>query len=96
MVIGAQSPPWEPLATALLTLLVAAGVVSYAASKGAARSTSFAAGDAAVVEVCAGRDDRAELSFTYVPQASTRTGEVGFGVPLAGPLQSRVVSYRTL
>ena len=52
--------------------------------------------EAAVVEVCAGLDDCAELSFTYVPQASTRTGEVGFGVPLAGPLRTRVVSYRTL
>ena len=51
MMIGVQSPPWGPLATTLLTLLVAVGVVSYTAFKGSARSTRFAGGavgDAAV------------------------------------------------
>ena len=52
--------------------------------------------EAAVIEVCAGPDACAELSFTYVPQGSKRTGEVGFEAPLPGPLRTRVVSYRTL
>lgn len=52
--------------------------------------------EGATIEVCAGPDDCAELSFAYVPQSSKRTGEVGFSAPLAGPLVTRVVSYRTL
>ena len=51
--------------------------------------------EAAVIEVCAGPDSCAEVSFTYVPQGSTREGEVGLSAPLAGPLETRVVSFRT-
>ena len=51
--------------------------------------------EAAVIEVCAGPESCAEVSFTYVPQGSTREGEVGLSAPLAGPLETRVVSFRT-
>ena len=48
----------------------------------------------AVVEVCAA-DACGELTFTYVPQGSSREGVVGLEAPLGGPLRGRVVSYRT-
>ena len=47
----------------------------------------------ATVEVCAG-DECAELAFQFVPHSATRKGQVGFSAPLAGPLRSRIVSYR--
>ena len=52
--------------------------------------------EGAVIEVCAGPEACADLSFLYVPQGSTRTGTVGLRTPLAGPLETRVVAYRTL
>lgn len=52
--------------------------------------------EGAVIEVCAGPESCAELTFRYIPQGSTRTGTVGLSAPLAGPLETRVVSYRTL
>ena len=51
--------------------------------------------EAAVIEVCAGPDACGEVTFTYVPQGSTRQGVVGLTAPLAAPLTSRIVSYRT-
>lgn len=50
--------------------------------------------EVAVIEVCAGPDDCAEVTFDYVPYESTVTGTVGFKAPLKGPLSSRVVSFR--
>jgi uncharacterized protein (TIGR02588 family) len=51
-----------------------------------------------VVEVCAGGEaspeDCAEVTFPFVPHGATREGVVGFAAPPAGPLRSRVVSYR--
>lgn len=52
--------------------------------------------EGAVIEVCAGPESCAQVTFRYVPQGSTRTGTVGLSAPLAGPLETRVVSYRTL
>ena len=52
--------------------------------------------EGATIEVCAGPEACAELTFLYVPQGSTRTGTVGLRAPLAAPLETRVVSYRTL
>ena len=52
--------------------------------------------EGAVIEVCAGSESCAEITFRYVPQGSTRTGTVGLSAPLEGPLETRVVSYRTL
>ena len=52
--------------------------------------------EAALIEVCAGPASCAEITFRYVPQGSTRTGMVGLAEPLAAPLETRVVSYRTL
>ena len=51
--------------------------------------------EAAVIEVCSGPDACGEVTFTYVPQGSTREGVVGLSAPLSAPLTSRVVSYRT-
>jgi uncharacterized protein (TIGR02588 family) len=50
-----------------------------------------------VVAVCAGggdAEDCAEVTFPFVPYGATRDGVVGFERPPAGPLRSRVVSYR--
>lgn len=47
----------------------------------------------ATVEVCAGTEC-AQLDFAFVPHGSKRRGKLGFSAPLAGPLRSRVVSYR--
>ncbi len=47
----------------------------------------------ATLEVCAGAEC-AQLDFPFVPHGSVRSGQVGFSAPLAGPLRSRVVSYR--
>lgn len=52
--------------------------------------------EGAVIEVCAGPESCADLTFRYIPQGSTRTGTVGLGAPLEGPLETRVVSFRTL
>ncbi len=52
--------------------------------------------EAAVIEVCAGPESCAHVTFRYVPQGSTRNGTVGLAGPLAAPLKTRVVSYRTL
>ena len=49
----------------------------------------------AVIEVCAGLDECAQITFNYVPHESSRKGMVGFAKPLTGPLTTRVVSYRT-
>lgn len=48
----------------------------------------------AIVEVCAGPNACAQLTFNYVPHASKRKGMVGFSKPLSGSLTTRVVSYR--
>ena len=50
--------------------------------------------EAAVVEVCAGPEACAQLTFDYVPFQSTVTGSVGLEAPLAAPLTTRMVSYR--
>ncbi|MGB3542467.1 hypothetical protein [Rubrivirga sp.] len=50
--------------------------------------------EAAVIEVCAGSDTCAQLTFAYVPFDSEVTGRVGLGAPLDAPLTSRVVSFR--
>lgn len=47
-----------------------------------------------VVEVCAGPEACAEITFDYVPYQSAATGMVGLSAPLAAPLTTRVVSYR--
>ena len=52
--------------------------------------------EAAVVEVCAGPESCAQVTFRYVPQGSKRNGTVGLAGPLAAPLETRVVSYRRL
>ncbi len=48
----------------------------------------------ATVEVCAGTAECAQLDFPFVPHESVQHGQVGFNAPLAGPLRSRVLSYR--
>ena len=48
----------------------------------------------ATIEVCAGATECAQLDFPFVPHQSVLTGQVGFNAPLAGQLQSRVLSYR--
>lgn len=58
------------------------------------RNTGDRVASHAVIEVCAGPDACAQLMFDYVPFASKQTGSVGLDAPLAGPLQTRVVSYR--
>lgn len=50
--------------------------------------------EAAVVEVCAGPESCAQLTFDYVPFESELTGTVGLEAPLTAPLTTRVVSYR--
>ena len=50
--------------------------------------------EAAVVEVCAGPDSCAQLTFDFVPFKSTVKGRVGLSAPLQQPLTSRMVSYR--
>ena len=46
-----------------------------------------------VVEVCAGPEACAEVSFDYVPYQSRASGTVGLRAPLEGPLTTRVVSF---
>ena len=91
MAVGSDEPP---------DLVIELGAVDVRRSTALVPVTVRNEGDrvaeGATVEVCAGPDDCAELSFPYVPQGSTRTGELGFGLPLGGALQARVVSYRTL
>lgn len=48
----------------------------------------------AVVEVCAGPENCAEITFDYVPYQSKLTGTVGLEAPLGAAPTSRVVSYR--
>ncbi|MDX1420798.1 MAG: hypothetical protein R3181_12580 [Rubricoccaceae bacterium] len=50
--------------------------------------------EAAVVEVCAGEEQCAQITFDYVPYRSKVTGSVGFEPPLQGAFSTRVVSYR--
>ena len=47
-----------------------------------------------VVEVCAGPEACAEVTFDYVPYQSKATGMVGLAAPLGAPLTTRVVSFR--
>ena len=47
----------------------------------------------ATIEVCAG-SACAQLDFPFVPHQAVRRGQIGFRAPLAGPLRSRVMSYR--
>ena len=47
----------------------------------------------AVVEVCNGSAECAELTFKYVPRASKRSGYVGFSKPIGSP-SVRVMGYR--
>ncbi len=49
--------------------------------------------EAVVVEVCAGPDACAQVTFEYVPYQSKTTGTVGLEAPLRAPLTTRVVSY---
>ncbi len=49
----------------------------------------------AMIEVCAGASNCAEVSFAYVPRGSARDGVVGLQAPLDSTLQARVESYRT-
>ena len=49
--------------------------------------------EGATIEVCGGPDTCAELTFPYVPSGSERTGRVGLSTPLAGPLETRAVSF---
>ena len=58
------------------------------------RNTGERVAEAAVVEVCAGPEACAEITFDYVPYQSKLTGVVGLEAPLPGPLTTRVVSYR--
>ena len=48
----------------------------------------------ATIEVCAGEAECAQLDFPFVPHKAVRKGQLGFSAPLAGPLRSRVMSYR--
>ena len=48
----------------------------------------------ATIEVCAGDAECAQLDFPFVPHQAVRKGQLGFSAPLAGPLRSRVMSYR--
>lgn len=50
----------------------------------------------AVIEVCAGPDSCGTVSFAYIPKGSKRNGMVGLHAPLAAPVDSRVVSYRSM
>lgn len=50
--------------------------------------------EAAVVEVCAGPESCAQVTFDYIPFKSTVKGQVGLNAPLSQPLSSRMVSYR--
>ena len=50
--------------------------------------------EAAVVEVCAGPDSCSEIHFDYVPFGSKVEGTVGLEAPLAGPVTTRMVSFR--
>jgi len=59
------------------------------------KNTGDRVAEMAVVEVCAGPDACAQVSFAFVPKGSKRTGTVGLSAPLAEPPTSRVVSYRT-
>ena len=47
----------------------------------------------AVVEVCAGDDSCAQITFDYVPHGSKVSGQVGLDAPLGDSLTSRVVSF---
>ena len=58
------------------------------------RNTGERVAEQAVVEVCAGPDNCAEVTFEYVPYQSRQTGTVGLVAPLAEAPTSRVVSYR--
>lgn len=49
--------------------------------------------EAVVVEVCAGPEACAEVTFDYVPYQSRASGRVGLTAPLRAPLTTRVVSY---
>lgn len=46
------------------------------------------------VEVCAGPETCADLTFPFLPRGSSRQGRVGFRAPLEGPLEAHVSSYR--
>ena len=46
-----------------------------------------------LVEVCAGPEACAEVTFDYVPYQSKVSGTVGLAAPLRAPLTTRVVSY---
>ncbi len=50
--------------------------------------------EGAMIEVCSGPDSCGEVTFTYIPQGSKRTGVVGLQAPLEEPLTTRVVSFR--
>lgn len=50
--------------------------------------------EATVVEVCAGPEACAQVTFPYLPFESTVSGVVGLEAPLTAPLTTRVVSYR--
>ena len=50
--------------------------------------------EAALVEVCAGPESCGEVTFTYIPRGSKRSGVVGLNAPLEAPITTRVVSYR--
>lgn len=50
--------------------------------------------EAAVVEVCAGPESCAQLTFDYLPFESEFEGVMGLEAPLQAPLTTRVVSFR--
>ena len=59
-----------------------------------ARNEGDHVAEAATVEVCAGPESCGEVSFSYIPKGSTRSGIVGLNAPLEAPVTTRVVSYR--
>ena len=59
-----------------------------------ARNEGDRVAEEAIIEVCAGPEACGEVSFTYIPQGSKRSGVVGLPAPLEAPVTTRVVSYR--